>query len=254
MATILITGANTGLGKYTADRLQAEGHQLVLHARNHGRAAEIKAERPDVHAVMSGDLSSIAETKALARQANEVARFDAVIHNAGVYNQGERVRLTEDGLNDDFAVNVLAPYILSVLINRPRRLIFLSSSMHTGGRHDVTDLQWQERPWNSYQAYSESKFYLTMLAMTFARCWPDIICHAVDPGWVPTRMGGASAPDSLLKGCETQAWLATSESPQVLNSGGYYHHKQRQQAHADVFNEARQVMLFNKCAQLADIL
>ncbi|MAK91347.1 MAG: short-chain dehydrogenase [Oleibacter sp.] len=259
MATILITGSTTGLGKRTAELLLADGHQVVLHARNHGRAEQIKAELPQAAAVLSGDLSLISESKDLARQANDFGHFDAVIHNAGVYNTGKEARLTADGLSENFAVNVLAPYILSILINRPGRLIFLSSNMHGAGQHDLSDPHWQQRPlngvsWNSALAYSESKFYLTLLTMAFSRCCPEIICNAVDPGWVPTRMGGASAPDDLTLGCETQAWLATSDDPLALRSGGYFHHRRLQQPHADVHNQALQQKLFNYCAELADIL
>jgi NAD(P)-dependent dehydrogenase (short-subunit alcohol dehydrogenase family) len=76
-----------------------------------------------------------------------------------------------------------------------------------------------------------SKLFLTTLAMAAARLWPGVYSNAVDPGWVPTRMGGPGAPDDLRLGHLTQQWLATSDAPEARTSGGYWYHQQRRTPH-----------------------
>jgi NAD(P)-dependent dehydrogenase (short-subunit alcohol dehydrogenase family) len=146
-----------------------------------------------------GDLSSAAETRAIAEQVNKIGRMDAVIHNAGIYLETSRAT-TREGHAKILAVNTLAPYMLTTLIERPNRLIYLSSSMHRGADGSLRDIDWVERRWDASRAYSESKLYLTALALAVARHWPDVLSNAVDPGWVPTKMGGPGATDDLTMG------------------------------------------------------
>lgn len=214
MARIFITGSADGLGQLAAQSLVAQGHQVVLHARNKKRGEEALAKVPGAEAVLAADLSSIEETKRFAADVNELGAFDAVIHNAGVYQvSGELI----------VAVNTLAPYILTCLINRPKRLIYLTSGMHTSGRPKLRQL----REGGLGISYSDSKLHNVMLAMAVARKWPQAYSNAVNPGWVPTKMGGAGAPDDLQKGYETQAWLAVSDDKEAKVSGGYFFHKQQ---------------------------
>src|SRR4051812_47766319 len=124
MARIFITGSADGLGQLAAKSLIAQGHQVVLHARNENRAKEALNKVPGAEAALTADLGSIDETKQLATKVNTLGAFDAVIHNAGVYRTSAK---------DIFAVNTLAPYILTCLIQKPKRLIYLSSDMHAGG-------------------------------------------------------------------------------------------------------------------------
>jgi NAD(P)-dependent dehydrogenase (short-subunit alcohol dehydrogenase family) len=125
-------------------------------------------------------------------------------------------------------VNTLAPYLLTALIDRPGRLIYLSSGLHHVGAGSLRDIDWTSRPWNARQAYSESKLHVTALALTLARAWPQVLSNAVDPGWVPTKMGGLSATGDLHAGYLTQTWLAISRDPAATVSGGYWYHQQRQ--------------------------
>jgi NAD(P)-dependent dehydrogenase (short-subunit alcohol dehydrogenase family) len=215
---VFVTGSADGLGLLAARRLLAEGHEVVLHARNGKRAKDAKAAAPDAKSVLIGDLESITETRALAEQANHVGRFDAVIHNAGV-GDSERRQETVDGLEHVFAINVLAPYVLTALIERPGRLIYLSSGMHRYGHPDLSDLQWERRPWDGSQAYSDSKLFDLVLALAVARRWPEVFSNAVDPGWVATRMGGRGAPDDIGQGSETQSWLAVSDDARAKTGG-----------------------------------
>jgi len=165
-------------------------------------------------AVVVGDLSDLEQTRGIAAQVNRLGRMDAVIHNAGV-NSGPKV----------LPVNIVAPYLLTALIDRPRRLIYLSSGMHRGGRAGLTGMDWSGL--RTTGSYSDSKLLVTTLAAAVARIWPEVLSNAVDPGWVPTRMGGPGAPDDLRLGHLTQEWLATSDDPQARTSGGYWHHQRR---------------------------
>jgi NAD(P)-dependent dehydrogenase (short-subunit alcohol dehydrogenase family) len=167
-------------------------------------------------AAVVGDLSDLEQIRDIADQVNRLGRMDAVINNAGVMS-GPRV----------LAVNVVAPYLLTALIHRPQRLVYLSSSMHRGGRANLTGLDWAGR--RTTGSYSDSKLFVTTLAMAVARKWTDVLSNAVDPGWVPTKMGGPGAPDDLRLGHLTQEWLATSDDPQARTSGGYWHHQRRTQ-------------------------
>ena len=98
------------------------------------RADDTRASLPQAEAVVIGDLSTIAATRSVAEQVNQLGRFDAVIHNAGIGYRERPARSTADGLPHVFAVNMLAPYVLTALIERPRRLVYLSSGMHHGAQ------------------------------------------------------------------------------------------------------------------------
>lgn len=230
-----------------------EGHEVVLHARSEGRAKEAAQAVPGAASVLVGDLSSIAETKDLAAQANAHGRFDAVILNAGVGNREPRRLVTVDGLSHMFAINVLAPYLLTALMARPHRLVYLSSAMHTGGAPSLTDLQWEQRLWNGWQAYSDSKLFDVLLAFAVARRWPDVLSNAVTPGWVPTKMGGAGAPDDLEQGADTQAWLAVSDEAAARVSGRYFHHRAELAAHPAASDPAMQDGLLEACGEQTGI-
>ena len=223
MARVFITGSSSGLGLLAGQQLAARGHRVMLHARDAAKAAAIRATLPGVEEVVEGDLETLAGMRAVAEAANALGRFDAVIHNAGV---GERStdRLTEDGLPVVFAVNLLAPYLLTALMERPDRLIYLSSSMHMGAQPAPLAAFWQNGRWTGRISYSQTKFLVTALAFATARLWPEVRSNAVDPGWVPTRMGGSSAPDDLEEGARTQAWLAEGTEPGALVTGKYLHH------------------------------
>src|SRR4051794_4245492 len=188
VARVFITGSSTGLGLLAARRLAEQGHEVTVHARNEERAAEVRDALPKAPIVL-GDLSVVEETRGVAEQVGALGRHDAVIHNAAVYRVPRRVE-TADGLSLTFAVNVLAPYLLTALLERPDRLVYLTSGLHDGGRASVDDAQWTRRRWDWMQAYSDSKLFDTLLAFGVARLWPGVRSNAVSPGWVPTRMGG----------------------------------------------------------------
>jgi NAD(P)-dependent dehydrogenase (short-subunit alcohol dehydrogenase family) len=224
---VFITGSTDGLGRGAAETLIQEGHQVVLHARSQERATALADLAPRSAGIAIGDLASAAQTRALADQVNKLGRMDAVIHNAGIFRESSR-GATPEGHAKVLAVNVLAPYILTAQIQRPDRLVYLSSSMHRGGEGSLDDIDWSRRPWDTYRAYSESKLYVTALAFAVARHWSGVWSNAVDPGWVPTKMGGRGAPDDLEQGHLTQTWLATSDDPAAKTSGALWFHRQKQ--------------------------
>src|ERR687893_584131 len=227
MARVLITGSTTGLGEAAARRLLDEGHAVVLHARNHERARAVDDLAERAAGLVVGDLTDAGEVRAVADRANAIGGLDAVIHNAALYVESQR-GATPEGHARTVAVNVLAPYLLTAWIDRPARLVYVTSAMHRSGDRSLDDLDWTTRRWNGTQAYCDSKLHVTALASALARRWPDALVNAVDPGWVPTRMGGPGAPDDLELGHRTQAWLATSDDTEANTSGGYWHHQQRQ--------------------------
>ncbi|WP_431145165.1 SDR family NAD(P)-dependent oxidoreductase [Pseudomonas alvandae] len=220
-ARVFITGSADGLGHATAKTLLAQGHEVVVHVRSPARLSAVQ-ELVDQGAIATvGDLGDLEQVRDLARQVNAIGAMDAIVHNAGILSGPQLL-----------VVNVVAPYMLTALIQRPKRLIYLSSSMHRGGRASLTGLDWSgSTPTGSY---SDSKLFVTALAAAVARLYPDVLSNAVDPGWVPTKMGGPNAPDDLRLGHLTQEWLATSNDPEALTSGGYWHHQRREQPHPAV--------------------
>lgn len=250
MSRIFITGSTDGLGRAAASTLISDGHDVVLHARTRQRAAALSDLAPDAAGVVIGDLSSAAETRDLAGQVNQIGRMNAVIHNAGVYLEPSR-SATADGHAKTLAVNTLAPYLLTALIGRPDRLIYLSSGLHHAGAGSLRDIDWTSRPWNAAQAYAESKLHVTTLALALARAWPEVLSNAVDPGWVPTKMGGAAATGDLQMGYLTQTWLAVGNDATV--TGGYWYHRQRQAPAAQARDPAFQDELVDRLAALTGV-
>jgi NAD(P)-dependent dehydrogenase (short-subunit alcohol dehydrogenase family) len=252
MARIFITGSTDGLGRAAARALIDEGHQVVMHARSRERASAFADIASRSAGVIIGDLGRAGDTRSIAVQVNAIGRMDAVIHNAGISSTKGRAP-TPEGHATILAVNALAPYMLTALIERPRRLVYLSSDMHRSGTSSLRDINWSERRWNSSQAYSDSKLYLTALAFAVARRWPDVLSSAVDPGWVPTKMGGSSAPDDFEEGYLTQTWLAVSDDPAATVSGRYWHHRRPRTPAREVEDPLFQDQLATKLAELTGV-
>ncbi|RKH16933.1 SDR family NAD(P)-dependent oxidoreductase [Corallococcus sp. CA047B] len=236
MTRIFVSGSADGLGRYTVDTLLAEGHQVVLHVRDPQRLSAVQELVARGALAVVGDLADLQQTRDVADQVNALGPMDAVIHNAGVYS-GPSV----------LAVNVVAPYVLTALIQRPKRLIYVSSGMHRGGRPTLDGMDWSGR--RATGSYSDSKLFVTALAAAVARLWPEVISNSVDPGWVPTKMGGPNAPDDLRLGHLTQEWLATSDAAEARTTGGYWHHQQRAEEHPSVHDPEFQSSLLDELAR-----
>jgi NAD(P)-dependent dehydrogenase (short-subunit alcohol dehydrogenase family) len=221
LARVFVTGSADGIGRQVALELADAGHQVVLHARNDERAGTARSHVPQAVGVAVGDVSSLAQTRALAADAAGMGPFDSVIHNVGVGSASRRT-LTVDGLERIFQVNVLAPYVLTALMPRPVRLVYLTSGLAAYAVADLDDPQFEHTQWNGSQAYSSSKLFDIMLAFAVARLWPGVLSNAVDPGWIKTAMGGPAAPGELTEGAETSVWLAASDEPGAQVSGQYF--------------------------------
>lgn len=219
MARILITGSTDGIGRATAEALLHDGHAVVVHARTSARLSAVQQLVDRGAAGIVGDLADLDQVHGLVEQANALGPFDAVVHNAGV-TQGAVV-----------PVNVTAPYLMTALIPASRH-VYLSSGMHRSGRPDLTGVKWSGT--DTRHSYSDSKLFVTALMAAVARLWPNVLAHAVDPGWVPTKMGGSHASDDLALAHVTQVWLATTDDPEALVSGRYWHHRRVQQPHPAV--------------------
>jgi NAD(P)-dependent dehydrogenase (short-subunit alcohol dehydrogenase family) len=233
---VFVTGSSDGLGRAAAQTLLDQGHEVVVHARNRDRLTAVRDLKDRGAAGVVGDLSDLEETRDVADQVNRLGRMDAVIHNAGVL-AGPQV----------LPVNVVAPYLLTALIHRPQRLVYLSSSMHRGGRASLTGMDWSGH--RATGSYSDSKLFVTTLAAAVARIWTDVSSNAVDPGWVPTKMGGRGAPDDLRLGHLTQVWLATGADPEARTSGGSWYHQRRFEPHPAVRDRRFQDQLLEELAR-----
>ncbi|UPK35186.1 SDR family NAD(P)-dependent oxidoreductase [Bradyrhizobium sp. 186] len=252
MAIIFITGSTDGLGRAAAESLLGQGHRVVLHARSPDRVAALGELRSRSSGVVVGDLRSAAETEKIADQVNAIGRMDAVIHNAGVYTQPSRGS-TPEGHAVTFAINTLAPYILTALIERPDRLVYLSSGLHRGGEGSLDDFDWKTRTWDAAKAYAESKLHVVALAFALARRWPQVLSNAVDPGWARTKMGGAGAPVDVETGQKTQTWLAVSQDPAALVSGRYWHQLRQQEPASEAADPGFQEKLIDRLTSLTGV-
>ena len=252
MARIFVTGSSDGLGRMAAQLLLERGHAVVLHARSAERGREAMAAVPGAETVLAGDLASLAQTRDLAEQANALGTFDAVIHNAAVgYKERQRL-VTEDGLAHVFAVNTLAPFVLTALMHRPRRLVYVSSELHRRGNSSLTDLNWERRPWQGNQAYSDSKLHDVLLAFAVARRWPAVLSNAMEPGWVATKMSPRATGD-LDAAHRTQVWLATDDDPAAVGTCGYYFHMRPKAPSGATGDPVRQDRLVAECERLSGV-
>ncbi|GAA3105139.1 short-chain dehydrogenase [Streptosporangium carneum] len=235
MTLILVTGASSGLGHDTADALADDGHDVVVHVRDQARLTDT-GDSARWKGVVTGDLASPEEIRGVARQASGFGRFDAVIHNAGVLHSPDVV-----------TVNIVAPYMLTALMDKPARLIYLSSSMHRTGSTDLSRLT------SGVASYDDSKLWVTTLALALASRWEGTSSHAVDPGWVPTRMGGPGAPDDLIAGHRTQVRLAADHDV-TPSTGGYWYHQQVQTPHPAARDEGFQARLIHALERHTGVL
>ena len=240
MARVFITGSADGLGRLAARSLIAEGHNVVLHARNEKRGQEALAKVPGAESVVTADLSSIDETKQLASKVNTLGTFDAVIHNAGLYHASAE---------ELFSVNTLAPYILTCLIAQPKRLIYLSSDMHEHGHSKLESFKKDI----DRITYSDTKLHVLMLCKAVARNWSHVYANALNPGWVPTKMGGSGAPDDLKKGYETQVWLAVSNDEKAKVSGRFFYHQKEVHHNPEADDVLLQERFLSLCKELTGV-
>ena len=196
------------------EAMLAAGHRVIVHARNDQRAGALGPLHEAGADVVIGDLArprrDHPESPTPSTPSGRSTPSSTTPASTPTPNPTEPSTATPASSPSTCSPPTSSPRS----INRPARLIYLSSGMHTSGRAALDDLDWHHRPWNGVQAYCDSKLLVTTLAAAVARYWPDVRSNTVDPGWVPTRMGGPDATDDLALGHDTQVWLATSAEPQ----------------------------------------
>ena len=253
MARIFVTGSSDGIGQAGAKLLSENGHKVFLHARNERRAKQAHEAVPKAEGVIIGDLSTIEGSKALAAEAEKSGPFDTIVHNAGL-GPSNADNKTKDGIQSTFAVNSLAPFILTSLMQKPKRLLYLSSSLHNGGSDNFDDITWSKRPFQSMQAYSDSKLHDTTLANAVARYWPDVQSCSMDPGWINTKIGGGGAPGRVNTPGKALADYAAGKSDIVGDkSGAYFNPSGVKSPHKGATSTAKQDEFLSMCEQLSGV-
>jgi NAD(P)-dependent dehydrogenase (short-subunit alcohol dehydrogenase family) len=270
----VVTGATSGIGKATATALAQLGAQVVLVARDRGRgeatAAEVAAAGASPPRLEIADLASMAQVRALAGRLGALERIDVLVNNAGLM-AGQR-RVTADGLDEVFAVNHLAPFLLTSLLlgqltaAAPARVITVTSGAHAGARLDLDDPQ-LERGWESWRAYANSKLANILFTRELARrlVGTGVTANCAHPGVVRTRFGrearlpmraavtlGRPFMLSPRRGADTIVYLATS--PEVAGaSGGYYVKRQRREPSAAARDDATAQRLWQLSEELTGL-
>jgi retinol dehydrogenase-14 len=198
--TVLVTGGTSGIGRATAAGLAARGARVAITGRDEVRAEEsaheIRAAAGGAHVdVFVADLSSQAEVRRLAEDVlRRLPRIDVLINNVGGYWDTRHV--TADGLERTFALNHLAPFLLTNLLldrleqSMPARVVTVASGAHTAGRIDFDDLQ-GERGYSGSRAYSQSKLANVLFTYQLARRLDatSVTANALHPGVVRTSFG-----------------------------------------------------------------
>lgn len=249
MATICITGCTDGIGLAAARVLLGEGHRVLVHARSTERGLPVLAGLKGDAVLVTGELSSLASTRHLAEQLREHGPLDALVHNAGVWLRGDGPSVTEDGFETTFAVNVLAPHLLTSLLADllTDRLLWLGSGLAASGRPKPTALGASREP---RQAYADSKACDVALAIGWGRRLTGITSAAVDPGWVKSKLAGAGAPGSAEQGADTLAWCCTTGQ---LATASYWKDRAPAQVPGRLRDAGLQDALLGQCDRLAGL-
>ena len=249
MAVICVTGSSDGIGLATARVLIAGGHRVLIHSRSRDRGRSVLEQLGGETTLVTGDLAQLDQVHRLADQIHANGPVDALVHNAGVWVRGNTPRTTADGLETTFAVNVLAPHLLTSLLaaELQGRLLWLGSSSASFGRPDPATLG---RPQQPSQAYSDSKACDVALALVWDRRLPKVASAAVDPGWVKTKLASAGAPGDVTSSADTLAYCCTEAD---LASAPYWKDRAPTPIPRHLQDEALQDAIASACDRLARI-
>lgn len=244
--TVIVTGANTGIGLETASALAAKGAHVILTARDPAKGsaavAEVRRRFPYANVdAMELDLSRLADVRAFASTViDNVPRLDVLVNNAGLM-LGDR-RITEDGFEMTFQVNHLGPFLLTNLLlermkgSAPARIVNVASTAHRGGKLDFGDLM-NERTYVGMRVYGTSKLCNILFTRELARRLHGlgVTANSLHPGTVRTGFGQDGDSKGFIKfglavirpfiigpekGAKTQIFLASS--PDVESVSGEY--------------------------------
>ncbi|MCA1833340.1 MAG: SDR family oxidoreductase [Actinomycetota bacterium] len=245
---VVITGANSGIGKETARGLAQKGARVVMVCRNPEKGAraaeEIRKDAPGGVDLVVGDLGTLGSTRDLAKiLIDSYPKIDVLVNNAGVYRL--RRTPTADGFEETFAVNHLAPFLLTNLLldtvraSAPSRIVVVASDAHRGMRMEFDDLQSEQR-YKAQTAYGRSKMANIMFTYALARRLEGtgVTVNALHPGFVASNFGSGNKvpvkPVMMIlglfvlspkQGAETPIYLASS--PDVDGVSGKYFYKSR---------------------------
>jgi NAD(P)-dependent dehydrogenase (short-subunit alcohol dehydrogenase family) len=232
---VLVTGSTDGIGRQTALELARMGARVLVHGRSRQKTDRVRDELrkavpgAKVDAVV-GDLAELAQVRALAREVESLTdRLHVLLHNAGVFVH-ER-QLTPEGFETTFAVNHLAPFLLTHLLRplleraAPSRVVVVSSIAHQRGQLDFDNLQ-AERRFNGYGAYATSKLANVLFASALAERWAPlrITAYSLHPGVISTKLlkeGFGAEGDSVEEGARTSVHVASAPGLEELN-GKYF--------------------------------
>jgi retinol dehydrogenase-12 len=274
--TILVTGATDGIGFETARVLAVLGHRVLMHGRSEQKGAAavaaIRKESPssDVH-FYQADFASLAQVRNLAQQINaEIPRLDVLINNAGCsfFTRCE----TAEGYEATFAVNHLAPFLLTNLLldkvraSAPARIVNVASAAHRNAHLDFEDLM-SNRRYRVMQVYGRSKLANLLFTRELAKrlTGTGVTVNALHPGVVRTHIGQNNGFARVIgylimraiaipaaEGAKTSIYLATA--PEVEGqSAGYYKECQLTSPKPQALDDAHATRLWELSARLVGL-
>ena len=266
--TILVTGSTDGIGKATAKALARQGHRVLIHGKDRGKGRAVLREiGKEIDGatldLFTADLSTLEGVRALAADVERrYERLDVLINNAGIY-RAERV-VTADGLEMTFAVNLLAPFLLSHLLmplleaGAPARIVNVASSAHfDANTFDWDNLQGEKR-FEGWDAYSRSKLGVVLFTYTLAgKLDPGkVTVNCLHPGVICTKLLSSAFPEYPCEtpeaGARTSVWLATSPAAGGV-TGKYFDGMKEESSSAISHNQAIQERLWGYLEQVAGL-
>jgi retinol dehydrogenase-14 len=269
--TVLVTGATGGIGKATALGLAALGAHLAITGRDPGRteaaAREIRAAGAGKVDVFVADLSAQAEVRRLAAEVlHRLSRLDVLVNNVGGYWNTRHV--TADGLERTFALNHLAPFLLTNLLlerltqSATARVVTVASNAHRMGRIDFDDLQ-GERSYSGSRAYDQSKLANVLFTYELARrlASTSVTANAVHPGVVNTSFGAEDPGGtqrllvpllrpfmkSPARGAATSIYVASAPALEHV-TGRYFANSKPRRSSERSYDEGVAARLWRVCA------
>jgi NAD(P)-dependent dehydrogenase (short-subunit alcohol dehydrogenase family) len=263
---ILVTGATDGIGRQTALELLRRGAHVLVHGRNAAKTSKVAQELEKESgssklAPVAADLSSMAEIRNLAREIEgSIERLDVIVNNAGVFLHERQT--TVDGFETTFAVNHLAPFLLTHLLlpklrqSEQGRIVMVSSIAHSRGRIDFDDLK-SEKYFHGYTAYATSKLANILFAYEMARRLGNssITSNALHPGVITTKLlktGFGTTGASLARGAATSVKLAID--PTLKTTTGKYFADEREQTSSSMSHDQQlQHRLYKVSCELVGI-
>jgi len=241
---VLVTGATDGIGRETALELARQGARVLVHGRNLRRIEQtceaiVALGRTPLPAPVQADFSSLSDVRSMVRElAGRRACIDVLVNNAGVYMKERQT--SADGFEMTFAVNHLAPFLLTHLLldgevgRSLRRIVNVSSVAHLRGRLDLDDLGRTHARFDPYGAYAASKLANVLFTVELARRLGPrgITVNALHPGVVSTKLLTEGfemhGPDSLTRGAATSVKLALAGDLGDVTGRYFVHGKETQ--------------------------